>query len=66
MQLKEISSCLSLGITIRHIKNVQERPIVTEEIETQLLKMTKQYQLEFKLEEDFQRQKENLSLQINE
>ena len=46
------------------ITNDQERkrePIVAEETETQLLKMIKQYQLEFMLKEDFQRQKESLN-----
>ena len=44
---------------MRHIKNSQERKqglIATEETETQMLKMAKQYHLQFKLEEDFQRQ----------
>lgn len=51
-----------------HIKNVYEQkhgPIVTEKIETQLMKMIKQYLLEFKLKEDIQQQKGSLNLQMD-
>lgn len=60
-----VLACIPRFISNCQITNDQGRkrgPIVAEETETQLLKMIKQYQLEFMLKEDFQRQKESLNL----
>lgn len=62
-----VFSWVSRFISNCRINNTQETkqgPIVTEDIVAQLLKIIKQYQLEFNLGGDFQ--KESLNLQMHE